>query len=60
LPPSVAAEKRSHHVFVPMGYLPSNAPGTDTTNPCPDHGCIAVYLPSSVDDDDLGALLAKR
>jgi hypothetical protein len=57
---SVAAEKRSHHVFVPMGYVPSNAPGTDTTNPCPDHGCIAVYLPSSVDDDDLGALLAKR
>jgi hypothetical protein len=57
---SVAADKRSHHVFVPIGYVPSNAPGTDTTNPCPEHGCIAVYLPSSVDDDDLGARLAKR
>jgi YVTN family beta-propeller protein len=57
---SVAADKRSHHVFVPIGYVPSNAPGTDTTNPCPDHGCIAVYLPSSVDDDDLGAPLAKH
>jgi hypothetical protein len=57
---SVAAEKLSRHVFVPIGYVPSNAPGTDTTNPCPDHGCIAVYLPSSIDDDDLGAALAKR
>jgi len=58
---SVAADKRSHHVFVPIGYVPSNAPaGTDTTNPCPDHGCIAVYLPSSIDDDDLGARLANR
>jgi hypothetical protein len=57
---SVAADKRSLHVFVPIGYVPGNAPGTDTTNPCPDHGCIAVYLPSSVDDDDLGARLAKR
>ena len=24
---SVAAEKRSHHVFVPIGYVPGNAPG---------------------------------
>jgi hypothetical protein len=49
---SLAADRRSHRLFVPMGYVPSNAPGTDTTNPCPDHGCIAVYLPSSVDEDD--------
>jgi len=58
---SLAADKVSHHLFVPIGYVPTNAkPGTDPTNPCPLHGCIAVYLPSSVDDDDLGAKLARR
>jgi hypothetical protein len=58
---SVAADKPSHHVFVPIGFVPAGSPaGTDPTNPCPDHGCIAVYLPSSVDNDDLGALLATR
>jgi hypothetical protein len=57
---SVAADKVSHHVFVPIGFVPpGSAPGTDPTNPCPDHGCIAVYLPSSIDDDD-GGKLAKR
>jgi hypothetical protein len=57
---SVAADKPSHHVFVPIGFVPTNAPGTDTTNPCLANGCIAVYLPSSIDDDDLGAKMAKR
>jgi hypothetical protein len=58
---SVAADTVSHHVFVPIGYVPTNAPaGTDPTNPCPTNGCIAVFLPSSIDDDDLGARLAKR
>ena len=58
---SLAADKVSHHLFVPIGYVPTNAAaGTDPTNPCPKNGCIAVYLPSSIDDDDLGALLAKR
>lgn len=50
---SVAADRVSHHVFVPIGFL---AAGTsDPTNPCKDvsKGCIAVYLPSSVDYDDL-------
>lgn len=52
---SVAADKHSHHVFVPIGFVPpGSAAGTDSTNPCPDHGCIAVYLPSSIDDDDGG------
>jgi hypothetical protein len=47
---SVAADKRSHHVFVPIGFT---APGaSDPTSPCPTKGCIAVYLPSSVDYDD--------
>jgi DNA-binding beta-propeller fold protein YncE len=55
---SVAAERKSRHVFVPIGVA---APGVtpplpDPTNPCPDtlkaKGCIAVYLPSSVDSDD--------
>jgi hypothetical protein len=58
---SLAADKVSHHLFVPIGYVPTNAAaGTDPTNPCPKNGCIAVYLPSSIDDDDLGARQAKR
>ena len=58
---SVAADKFSHHVFVPIGFVPTGSPaGTDPTNPCPTNGCIAVYLPSSIDDDDLGARLARR
>jgi hypothetical protein len=52
---SVAADSRSLHVFVPIGFVPPGSPaGTDPTNPCPTHGCIAVYLPSSVGDDDGG------
>ena len=55
---SVAAERKSRHVFVPVGVA---APGVtpplpDPTSPCPEKllakGCIAVYLPSSVDSDD--------
>ena len=58
---SVAADKFSHHVFVPIGFVPTGSPaGTDPTNPCPMNGCIAVYIPSSIDDDDLGARLARR
>lgn len=58
---SVAADKFSHHVFVPIGFVPTGSPaGTDPTNPCPANGCIAVYLPSSIDDDDVGARLATR
>jgi hypothetical protein len=50
---SVAADRRSHHVFVPIGFVPpGSAAGTDSTNPCPTAGCIGVYLPSSIDDDD--------
>jgi hypothetical protein len=49
---SVAADKRSHHVFVPIGFPAAGA--SDPTNPCPvvSKGCIAVYLPSSIDADD--------
>jgi hypothetical protein len=49
---SVAADKVSHHVFVPVGFPAAGA--SDPTNPCPDvtKGCIAVYLPSSIDADD--------
>jgi hypothetical protein len=49
---SVAADRVSRHVFVPIGFP---AAGTsDPTNPCPDvtRGCIAVYAPSAIDDDD--------
>jgi hypothetical protein len=49
---SVAADKKSHHVFVPIGFPAAGA--SDPTNPCPvvTKGCIAVYLPSSIDADD--------
>jgi hypothetical protein len=47
---SVAADKRSHHVFVPIGFQAAGA--SDPTSPCKTSGCIAVYLPSSIDDDD--------
>ncbi len=34
---SVAADRVSHHVFVPIGFVPPGSPaGTDATNPCPD------------------------
>ena len=57
---SVAADTHSHHVFVPIGFVPPGSPaGTDATNPCPTAGCIAVYLPSSIDDDD-GGRQARR
>jgi hypothetical protein len=57
---SVAADTVSHHVFVPIGFVPpGSAAGTDATNPCPTRGCIAVYLPSSIDSDD-GTLIAKK
>jgi hypothetical protein len=56
---SVAADKASHHVFVPIGFPASGA--SDPTNPCPvvSKGCIAVYLPSSVDADDLTRIASK-
>ncbi|MBV9776306.1 MAG: hypothetical protein JO143_04585 [Acetobacteraceae bacterium] len=49
---SVAADRVSHHVFVPIGFPAAGA--SDPTNPCPDvtRGCIAVYAPSAIDDDD--------
>jgi hypothetical protein len=56
---SVAADKVSHHVFVPIGFPAAGA--SDPTNPCPvvSKGCIAVYLPSSIDYDD-GVRTARR
>lgn len=57
---SVAADLHSHHIFVPMGFVPPGSPaGTDATNPCPTTGCIAVYLPSAGDDDH-GTKMARR
>ena len=45
---SVAADRFSLHVFLPIGFVPPNSPsGTDPTNPCPTKGCIAVYVLSS-------------
>ena len=49
---SVAASLLNRHVFVPIGFVPPGSPaGTDPTNPCPQHGCIAVYLPSGQPDE---------
>jgi hypothetical protein len=49
---SVAADRLTRHVYVPIG-LATN-PAADPTNPCPDvsKGCIAVYLPSFADYED--------
>jgi hypothetical protein len=57
---SVAADLRSRHVFVPIGFPAAGA--SDPTNPCPvvTKGCIAVYLPSSVDDDDGSSVASMR
>jgi hypothetical protein len=50
---SVAADKNSNFVFVPIGFVPPGSPaGTDPTNPCPDTGCIAVFKARSEHSDD--------
>ena len=56
---SVAADRVSHHVFVPIGFVAAGA--SDPTNPCPDvtKGCIAVYLPSSLDSYDHPRIASK-
>jgi hypothetical protein len=47
---SVAADQFQHKVFVPIGLVPPNSkPGTDPTNPCPENGCIAVFVPTVAD-----------
>jgi hypothetical protein len=51
---SVAASELNRHVFVPIGFVPPGSPtGTDPTNPCKVHGCIAVYVPSGSDNDHI-------
>ena len=54
---SVAADKVSHHVFVPIGFVAAGA--SDPTSPCQTKGCIAVYLPSSIDADDRSRAASK-
>jgi len=50
---SVAASRLNGQVFLPIGFVPPGAAaGTDSTNICPTHGCIAVYAPSGSDNDD--------
>jgi hypothetical protein len=51
---SVAADKLSQFVFVPIGLVPSTSPaGTDPTNPCPKAGCIAVFKGSGENPFDI-------
>jgi hypothetical protein len=39
-------------VFVPIGFVPPGSPaGTDPTNPCPTHGCVAVFRAREDNDD---------
>jgi len=38
---------------------PGSPEGADPSNPCPTTGCIAVYLPSAINDDD-GGRQARR
>jgi hypothetical protein len=51
---SVAADRRSRQVYVPIGFATN--PAADPTNPCPDvkKGCIAVYVPSSRESEREG------
>lgn len=53
---SVAADPVSGRVFVPIGVSTAAQPNTI----CPTNGCIAVYGPSAVDDDDTGRLADDR
>jgi len=47
---SIAADQFQHKVFVPIGLVPPNSkPNTDPTNPCPDKGCVAVFVPTVAD-----------
>jgi hypothetical protein len=40
-------------VFVPIGFVPpGSAAGTDPTNPCPAHGCVAVFRAHDEDGDE--------
>jgi hypothetical protein len=56
---SVAADKNSRFVFVPIGLVPPTATVPDPTNPCPKTGCIAVYRAHS-DDEEESAQRADR
>ncbi len=50
---SVAANSDNLHVFVPIGFVPPGSPATtDPTNPCREHGCVAVYKPSGIGHED--------
>jgi hypothetical protein len=58
---SVAADKNSHNVFVPIGFVPPGSPpGTDVTNPCPAHGCIAVFRARSEHSEDSADDFSRR
>jgi hypothetical protein len=52
---SVAANRSNQHVFLPIGLVPPG--GTDPTNICPTHGCIAVYVPTGSDNDHISQQL---
>jgi len=41
---SVAADKNSHYVFLPIATPSATGIPPDPTNPCPSTGCVQVYL----------------
>jgi hypothetical protein len=49
---SIAADKNSNFVFVPVGLVPATATTPDPTNACPQNGCIAIYRAQPEQSDD--------
>jgi hypothetical protein len=57
---SVAADKDTHLVFLPVGLHPSTSTTPDPNNVCPKTGCIAVYKARSEHHHDDSDRFADR
>jgi hypothetical protein len=57
---SVAADRNSHFVFLPIAFLGTNVITADPTNICPQTGCIAVYRAEPEHPDDEVAQLESK
>jgi hypothetical protein len=49
---SVAADKNSHYVFLPIATPSATGIPPDPTNPCPSTGCVQVYQAHSEQSDE--------